>query len=154
MGQQQLLLLVLSTVIVGLATVAGIQAFSENQAQATQDALVQRSTQIASDLLAADSKPSQMGGITLSSGSSGSTGDWANAIGLSSDTGIDADGAGDGAACEIKSGSGDGSYGFSGSAEAYVECDGPDGNAEVEVGIDPDASGDKTGTAIVSVASV
>ena len=152
MGQQQLLLLVLSTVIVGLATVAGIQAFSENQAQATQDALIQRSTQIASDLVAADGKPSQMGGIDLTNGSS-KTSDWANAIGLSSDTGIDAGGAGDGAACEIKDGSGDGSYGFDGSAQAYVECDGPDG-AEIEVGINPgDASGDDIGTAIVTTAS-
>ena len=62
MGQQQLLLLVLSTVIVGLATVAGIQAFSENQAQADQDALTQRGVTIVSDLKAAMSKPSQLGG--------------------------------------------------------------------------------------------
>jgi Tfp pilus assembly ATPase PilU len=34
MGQQQLLLLVLGIVIVGLAVVVGIQAFSENQKQA------------------------------------------------------------------------------------------------------------------------
>jgi hypothetical protein len=65
MGQQQLLLLVLSTVIVGLATVAGIQAFSENQAQASQDALVQRGQSIASDIKALQGRPIQMGGIDL-----------------------------------------------------------------------------------------
>ncbi|MCS3628899.1 hypothetical protein GGP85_002845 [Salinibacter ruber] len=65
MGQQQLLLLVLSTVIVGLATVAGIQAFSENQAQAAQDALVQRGTSIMSDVQGLAGKPTQMGGVNL-----------------------------------------------------------------------------------------
>ena len=63
MGQQQLLLLVLSTVIVGLATVAGIQAFSENQAQASQDALTQRGISIASDVQGIYGKPRQMGGV-------------------------------------------------------------------------------------------
>ena len=62
MGQQQLLLLVLATVIVGLATVAGIQAFDENQSQATQDALVQRGTNIAVDLKAQFNKPPELGG--------------------------------------------------------------------------------------------
>ena len=154
MGQQQLLLLVLSTVIVGLATVAGIQAFSENQAQATQDALIQRTTQIASDLVAADSKPSQLGGIDLTTSN---TTQWANAIGLSSASSIDADGAGDGASCSINDGTGDGpaNGSYSISPDAYVECTAGSGSsAEVEVGIDPDASGDKIETAIVSVASV
>ncbi|MCS3675706.1 hypothetical protein GGP66_003153 [Salinibacter ruber] len=64
MGQQQLLLLVLSTVIVGLATVAGIQAFSENQEQATQDAITQRAVTIIQDLKGGMSKPAQLGGIT------------------------------------------------------------------------------------------
>ena len=39
MGQQQLLLLVLGIVIVGLAIVAGIQAFAENQKKANADGL-------------------------------------------------------------------------------------------------------------------
>ena len=39
MGQQQLLLLVLGIVIVGLAVVVGIQAFSENQRKANADAM-------------------------------------------------------------------------------------------------------------------
>ena len=153
MGQQQLLLLVLSTVIVGLATVAGIQAFSEGQAQASQDALVQRGTGIASDLLGAHDKPSQLGGITL--GSDGSPGTWANAIGQPSAT-IDAPGAGDGGECIIKSGSADASS-FnnlsSSDIDATVDCGNGDG-ADVEVGIDADASGDRIETVIVSSASV
>lgn len=66
MGQQQLLLLVLATVIVGLATVAGIQAFDENQTQAAQDAMVQRGTTIMSDIKGELNKPSQLGGIDYS----------------------------------------------------------------------------------------
>jgi len=62
MGQQQLLLLVLATVIVGLATVAGIQAFDQGQVQSTQDALTQQAVSIASDIQAQVKKPSQFGG--------------------------------------------------------------------------------------------
>ena len=64
MGQQQLLLLVLSTVIVGLATVAGIQAFSENQQQAAVDALNQQVLEYATEAQAAASKPTQLGGVS------------------------------------------------------------------------------------------
>ena len=63
MGQQQLLLLVLATVIVGLATVAGIQAFDENRSQAAADALQQKAMSITSDIKGLDEKPQQMGGI-------------------------------------------------------------------------------------------
>jgi hypothetical protein len=150
MGQQQLLLLVLATVIVGLATVAGIQAFSEGQAQASQDALVQRGTGIASDLLGAHDKPSQLGGITLAS--DGSPGTWANAIGQPSAT-IDAPGAGDGGECTIEAGTDEsGSFDLS-SVDATVDCEN-NGGANVVVGIDADASGDRIETAIVSSASV
>ena len=99
MGQQQLLLLVLSTVIVGLATVAGIQAFSENEQQATQDALVQRAINIGNDVLAAHNEPSQFGGVDLINNSLGS-GKVATAAGYESDT-PSADGAGDAAGCGI-----------------------------------------------------
>jgi hypothetical protein len=64
MGQQQLLLLVLATVIVGLSAVAGIQAFDENQQQANQDAMVQRATSIISDLKGELSRPDQLGGVS------------------------------------------------------------------------------------------
>ena len=100
MGQQQLLLLVLSTVIVGLATVAGIQAFSEGQTQATQDALTQRGISIGQDISAALNKPDQLGGISQTS----SEEQIAAAAGLDADAngnGIPADGAGDEADCDI-----------------------------------------------------
>ena len=62
MGQQQLLLLVLGIVIVGLAVVVGIQAFSENQRKANADAMVTDALRIASDCQAWDLKPGQFGG--------------------------------------------------------------------------------------------
>ena len=62
MGQQQLLLLVLATVIVGLATVAGIQAFEQGSVRANQDALTQTAVKIASDMQAQAKKPTQFGG--------------------------------------------------------------------------------------------
>jgi hypothetical protein len=138
MGQQQLLLLVLSTVIVGLATVAGIQAFSENQKQATQDALVQRSMSIGSDIAAAARQPSQMGGIKMGDGNTADgKSDVASAIGLSSATGISADGAGDNAACKINAPSG---------GSLTLKCDDDAGGSgsydsgqTVTVTVDPDA---------------
>jgi len=62
MGQQQLLLLVLGIVIVGLAVVVGIQAFSENQIKANQDAMVNDAIRIASDAQAWKLKPQAFGG--------------------------------------------------------------------------------------------
>jgi hypothetical protein len=101
MGQQQLLLLVLSTVIVGLATVAGIQAFSEGQTQATQDALTQRGISIGQDIAAQLNKPSQLGGISDDSDPA----QIAASVGLNDQDdegkGIPADGAGDSADCDI-----------------------------------------------------
>ena len=62
MGQQQLLLLVLGIVIVGLAVVVGIQAFGENQKKANADALVNDAVRIASDAQAWRLKPAAFGG--------------------------------------------------------------------------------------------
>ena len=62
MGQQQLLLLVLGIVIVGLAVVVGINAFGENQKRANADALVNDGLRIASDVQAFALKPEQFGG--------------------------------------------------------------------------------------------
>ncbi|MDT0633166.1 hypothetical protein RQM47_14070 [Rubrivirga sp. S365] len=62
MGQQQLLLLVLGIVIVGLAVVVGIQAFGENQKKANSDALVNDGVRIASDVQAWILKPAAFGG--------------------------------------------------------------------------------------------
>lgn len=74
MGQQQLLLLVLGIVIVGLAVVVGIQAFSENKKKANADALVNDGIRIASDAQAWKLKPQAFGG------GAGGTG-WADANG-------------------------------------------------------------------------
>ena len=62
MGQQQLLLLVLGIVIVGLAVVAGINAFQENQTKSEQDAIVNEGMRIATDVQAYRLKPDQLGG--------------------------------------------------------------------------------------------
>ena len=62
MGQQQLLLLVLGIVIVGLAVVVGIQAFSENQEKANVDARTNDGVRIASDMQAWALKPIAFGG--------------------------------------------------------------------------------------------
>ena len=67
MGQQQLLLLVLATVIVGLATVAGIQAFEQGSVRANQDALTQTAVKIASDAQANLKEPEPFGGAGASS---------------------------------------------------------------------------------------
>ena len=79
MGQQQLILLVLATVIVGLATVVGIRAFSENSAKASADALTQDAIRIASDLQAWKLKPAPFGGQGLDGGSAYPASDFTNA---------------------------------------------------------------------------
>ena len=76
MGQQQLLLLVLGIVIVGLAVVVGIQAFSENQKKANADALVNDAIRIASDAQAWMLKPTAFGG---GGNSCATTCDWTGA---------------------------------------------------------------------------
>ena len=62
MGQQQLILLVLATVIVGIAIVVGIRAFSENSAKANADAMMQDAVRLANDLQAWKQKPEPFGG--------------------------------------------------------------------------------------------
>ena len=52
MGQQQLLLLVLGIVIVGIAVVAGITAFSEGKDKADRDAAAADAMRIVSDVQA------------------------------------------------------------------------------------------------------
>lgn len=127
MGQQQLLLLVLSTVIVGLATVAGIQAFSENQAQASQDALVQKGTSIASDIQGLYGKPGQLGGIDNFGNVSGS--DIATRLGYeTSNATVSAEGAGTNGECTISTSS----------DQASVECTSDNAPQTVTVTFDPD----------------
>lgn len=62
MGQQQLLLLVLATVIVGIATVVGIQAFSQNNVKSNADAMLNDAVRIASDVQAWSQKSQPFGG--------------------------------------------------------------------------------------------
>jgi hypothetical protein len=127
MGQQQLLLLVLATVIVGLATVAGIQAFDEGQEQATQDALTQRALSIGSDLYAVSQKPSQLGGISLG----GDATNAARSAGFSGKSGISAEGVGgQNPSCDISSGS----------SQFTVKCGSNDatGGQTVQVVVDSD----------------
>ncbi|MEL7362039.1 MAG: hypothetical protein AAFN13_08195 [Bacteroidota bacterium] len=64
MGQQQLLLLVLSIVIVGLSVVNGIQAFTENDRKARIDRYFTNVNRIAADALAWKAKPRALGGGT------------------------------------------------------------------------------------------
>ena len=101
MGQQQLLLLVLATVIVGLATVAGIQAFEENQDQARQDALTQRALDIATQVKSVADKPQQFGGVNY--GNNPGQSEFVAAANLDTDSNSDitAPGAGSGATCSI-----------------------------------------------------
>ncbi|MEM1269732.1 MAG: hypothetical protein AAGI08_06760 [Bacteroidota bacterium] len=62
MGQQQLLLLVLGIVIVGIATVVGINAYSENTVKTNWDSLLQDTMRIANDAQQWKAKPELFGG--------------------------------------------------------------------------------------------
>jgi hypothetical protein len=62
MGQQQLLLLILSAVIVGIAIVMGINMFAENAAQANQDAVMQDCLTLASRAQGWFRRPTAIGG--------------------------------------------------------------------------------------------
>ncbi len=62
MGQQQLLLLVLGIVIVGLAVVIGIEAFAENQHKSEVDRYTEVGVAMAGDLIAYHMKPEATGG--------------------------------------------------------------------------------------------
>ena len=62
MGQQQLLLLVLGIVVVGLAVVVGIQAFGENNTKSNTDARTADAVRVASDAQAWRLKPTTYGG--------------------------------------------------------------------------------------------
>jgi hypothetical protein len=62
MGQQQLLLIVLGTIIVGVAVVVGINMFAQGAANAERDAMLQDINSIAADGAAYWRKPAAMGG--------------------------------------------------------------------------------------------
>ena len=62
MGQQQLLLIVLGTIIVGVAVVVGINMFTTGAVNAERDALVQDVNNIASSAASYWRKPAALGG--------------------------------------------------------------------------------------------
>ena len=71
MGQQQLLLLVLGIVIVGLAVVVGIQSFNEGRQKSEIDRYTGIGVEMAGDIIAHYSKPRAMGGGGQSSAALG-----------------------------------------------------------------------------------
>ena len=62
MGQQQLLLIVLGTIIVGMAVVVGINMFTTGAINAERDALLQDVNNIASNSISYWRKPAALGG--------------------------------------------------------------------------------------------
>ena len=62
MGQQQLLLLVLGLVLVGLSVLVGIQAFSENQKKTNLDLMTNDAVRIASAVQVWKATPNALGG--------------------------------------------------------------------------------------------
>ena len=62
MGQQQLLLIVLGTIIVGVAVVVGINMFTTGAINAERDALLQDVNNVASTAAAYWRKPAALGG--------------------------------------------------------------------------------------------
>lgn len=62
MGQQQLLLIVLGVIIVGIAVVVGINLFNANAETSTQDSIVSQGTNIGAMAQQYYKKPKAMGG--------------------------------------------------------------------------------------------
>lgn len=62
MGQQQLLLIVLGVIIVGIAVVVGINVFTASSAQANSDAVISDCTNLASMAQQYYRKPEALGG--------------------------------------------------------------------------------------------
>ncbi|OGU83559.1 MAG: hypothetical protein A2279_01290, partial [Stygiobacter sp. RIFOXYA12_FULL_38_9] len=62
MGQQQLLLIVLGVIIVGIAVVVGINVFTASSSQANRDAVISDLTNLASLAQQYYRKPTALGG--------------------------------------------------------------------------------------------
>jgi hypothetical protein len=62
MGQQQLLLIVLGVIVVGIAVVVGINLFSANAESSTQDSMVSQGTSLGALAQQYYKKPEAMGG--------------------------------------------------------------------------------------------
>ena len=93
MGQQQILLLVLTIVVVGLAVVVGIAAFAENSVNSNSDALLQTALRIASDAQVWKARPEILSGSP--DNAKHTTGDFSTvttySLGLSTDNVVDED---------------------------------------------------------------
>jgi len=123
--------------------VAGIQAFSDNQAQASQDALSQKGLSVASDLQGVTGKPPQLGGVAVEDIGSGtdktSLSQIASQIGLSGQT-FDAPGAGSDAQCKLTT------SGSAADTKILVTCASKDASNDVQVTFDVDGSPNKIST--------
>lgn len=62
MGQQQLFLIILVTILVGIATVVAVNVFTETQEEANKEAIVLDMTSTVSDAQAFFKKPIMLGG--------------------------------------------------------------------------------------------
>jgi hypothetical protein len=62
LGQQQLLLIVLALIIVGVAIVISIQLFSSNAIEAKRDILIKETSGLAALAIQYYKKPAEMGG--------------------------------------------------------------------------------------------
>jgi type II secretory pathway pseudopilin PulG len=85
LGQQQLLLHVLGIVIVGIALVAALSAFTEGKVKADRDAAYQDAIQFASRVQTWKLKPASLGG---GDGASGFTGVTFEALGIVPNNGV------------------------------------------------------------------
>ena len=76
MGQQQLLLIVLGVIVVGIAVVAGINLFSSSHDESIKDELVAQSMSIGANAQQFFIKPTSMGGgnNTFNTGGTGNAG--------------------------------------------------------------------------------
>ena len=81
MGQQQLLLLVLGVIIVGLAIGVGIEAYSQNQVKSSEDAMVNTALRLGSEIQGWARKGDLYGGLNGWSNINGSSFDFSS-IGL------------------------------------------------------------------------
>ncbi|HDT12277.1 MAG TPA: hypothetical protein ENO01_01325 [Candidatus Marinimicrobia bacterium] len=107
MGQQQLLLIVLGTIIVGVAVVVGINMFSQGAVNAEIEALIQDVNMIGSNAASYWRKPAEMGGgarsftgVTLEklgASSSNANGDFVLTVVNSDSVTVTATGANEGA---------------------------------------------------------
>ena len=86
MGQHQLLLLVLGTLILGITVVSGLSAFTSNERKSRKDLANSKMTEIAGRAIAWCNKPRAMGGGKNADGSSSFEGLTLQNLGLTNDS--------------------------------------------------------------------